>query len=195
MEWTHRGWNQFPTLRQQASERNRIQNSGLLDSWAIACPHSTHCPTPQTSAQTYYPKIGGPKYTTVDDLCSHYGEYKKRMGLRTLHIWFTNTWGPDPSEVQLVKNSPATQESRFDFWVRMFPWRRDRLPTPVFLGFPSGSDSKEYACNVGDLGSIPGLGRSPGGGHCNPLQLFLPGESPRTEEPDSSMGSQRVEHD
>ena len=32
-----------------------------------------------------------------------------------------------------------------------FPWRRDRLPTPVFLGFPGGSDSKESACNVGDL--------------------------------------------
>ena len=38
------------------------------------------------------------------------------------------------------------------------------------LGFPDGSDSKESACNVGDLGSIPGLGRSPGGGHGNPLQ-------------------------
>ena len=32
------------------------------------------------------------------------------------------------------------------------------------------SDSKEFACNAGDLGSIPGLGRSPGGGHGNPLQ-------------------------
>ena len=63
------------------------------------------------------------------------------------------------------------------------------------LGFPGGLDGKEFSCSVGDLGSIPGLGRSPGGGHCNPLQLFLPGESPRTEEPDSSMGSQRVEHD
>ena len=51
-----------------------------------------------------------------------------------------------------------------------FPWRRDRLPTPVFLGFPGGSDGKESACNVGDLGSIPGLGRSPGGGHGKPLQ-------------------------
>ena len=39
------------------------------------------------------------------------------------------------------------------------------------MGFPSGSDSKEFACNVGDLGSIPGLGRSPGGGHDNPLQF------------------------
>ena len=38
------------------------------------------------------------------------------------------------------------------------------------LGFPGGSDSKEFACNAGDLGSIPGLRRSPGGGHSNPLQ-------------------------
>ena len=39
-----------------------------------------------------------------------------------------------------------------------------------FMGFPGGSDGKESTCNVGDLGSIPGLGRSPGGGHGNPLQ-------------------------
>ena len=38
------------------------------------------------------------------------------------------------------------------------------------LAFPGGSDGKESACNAGDLGSIPGLGRSPGGGHGNPLQ-------------------------
>ena len=37
-------------------------------------------------------------------------------------------------------------------------------------GFPGGSDGKESTCNEGDLGSIPGLGRSPGGGHGNPLQ-------------------------
>ena len=36
------------------------------------------------------------------------------------------------------------------------------------MGFPGSSDSKEYACNVEDLGSIPVLGRSPGGGHGNP---------------------------
>ena len=35
---------------------------------------------------------------------------------------------------------------------------------------PCGSDGKEFACNAGDLGLIPGLGRSPGGGHGNPLQ-------------------------
>ena len=36
--------------------------------------------------------------------------------------------------------------------------------------FGSGSDSKQSACNAGDLGSVPGLGRFPGGGHGNPLQ-------------------------
>ena len=37
-------------------------------------------------------------------------------------------------------------------------------------GFPGGSDDKESTCNAGDVGSIPGLERSPGGGHGNPLQ-------------------------
>ena len=50
------------------------------------------------------------------------------------------------------------------------PWRRDGLPTPVFLGFPGGSDVKESACNVGDLGLVPELGRSSGGGHGSPIQ-------------------------
>ena len=39
-------------------------------------------------------------------------------------------------------------------------------------GFPGGSDGKETACNAEDLGSILGLGRSPGGGQGNPLQYF-----------------------
>ena len=38
------------------------------------------------------------------------------------------------------------------------------------MGFPGGSDGKEFACNAGDLGSIPRLGRSPGGGYGNLLQ-------------------------
>ena len=46
----------------------------------------------------------------------------------------------------------------------------DRLPTPVFLGFPGGSAGKETARNDGDLGSIPGLGRSPGEGKGYTLQ-------------------------
>ena len=38
------------------------------------------------------------------------------------------------------------------------------------MGFPGGTDGKESACGEGDLGLIPGLGRSPGGGLGNPLQ-------------------------
>ena len=38
------------------------------------------------------------------------------------------------------------------------------------MGFAGGSDGKESTCNAGDLGSIPGLGRSSGGGHGHPLQ-------------------------
>ena len=45
-----------------------------------------------------------------------------------------------------------------------------RLPTPVFLGFPRGSAGKESARNAGDLGSVPGLRRSPGEGKGYPLQ-------------------------
>ena len=55
-------------------------------------------------------------------------------------------------------------------WIRKIPWRRDRLSTPVFLDFPVGLAGKEYSCNVGDLDSIPGLGRSSGEGKGYPLQ-------------------------
>ena len=41
---------------------------------------------------------------------------------------------------------------------------------PVLWGFPGGSDGRESACDAGYLGSIPGLGKSPGVGHGNPLQ-------------------------
>ena len=58
----------------------------------------------------------------------------------------------------------------FNSWIGKIPWRRNRLPSPVFMGFLGGSDSKESAYSVGDLGLISGLGRSPGGGHGNLLQ-------------------------
>ena len=44
------------------------------------------------------------------------------------------------------------------------------------MDFSGGSDSKESAWNARDPGSIPGWGRFPGGGHGNPLQVFLPGD-------------------
>ena len=63
------------------------------------------------------------------------------------------------------------------------------------LGFPGGSRGKESACNAGDLGLIPGLGRSSGEGNVNPLQYSCL-EIPRTGEPGGlqSMESQRVRH-
>ena len=66
----------------------------------------------------------------------------------------------------LIKN-PAMQETLVWFLSRKVPLE---LPLPVFLGFPGGSDGKESAFNVGDLGSIPGLGRSHGWRYGNPFQ-------------------------
>ena len=75
-----------------------------------------------------------------------------------------------PLVAQLVKIHLQCRSSGFNSWVRKICWRRDRVPTPVFLDFPGSSAGKESACNVGDLGLIPGLGRSPGEGNGYPLQ-------------------------
>ena len=89
---------------------------------------------------------------------------------------------------QLVKNPPAMQETPIWFLGGEVPWRRGRLPTPVFLGFRCGSVGKESSCNGGDLDSIPGLGRSPGEGKGYSLQYSgLAWTIP-------SMRSQRVRH-
>ena len=66
-----------------------------------------------------------------------------------------------------------------------FCWRRDRLPTPVFQGFSCVSVGKESDCNAGNLGLIPGLGRSPGEGKGYPFQYSGLKNS-------MFMGSQRV---
>ena len=65
----------------------------------------------------------------------------------------------------------------FNSWIGKICWKRDRLPTPVFLDFPAGSAGKESACNAGDQASIPGLGRSPREGKGYPLQCFALGNS------------------
>ena len=86
-----------------------------------------------------------------------------------------------------------SQRPQFDSWVKKICWRRDKLPTPVFLAFPCVSAGKESTCNVGDLGSISGLGRSPGEWTAtnSSIQAW---RIPWTEEPDrlQFMGSQRV---
>ena len=64
------------------------------------------------------------------------------------------------------------------------------------MSFPGGSDSKESACNAGDLGSVPGSGRSPGEGNGSHSSI-LAWKIPWTEEPGGlqSMGLQKVVHD
>ena len=107
---------------------------------------------------------------------------------RHWNLWFENYWSRDyrsfpgmpgcwlPREGDFPCSSAGNiiclqcRKPWLNSWVRKITWRRDRLPTPIFLGFPGGSDSKESSCNTGDLGSIPGFGRSPGGGNGNPLQ-------------------------
>ena len=66
---------------------------------------------------------------------------------------------------------------QFNSWVGKICWRRDRLPTPVFLGSACGSAGKESARNAGDLSLIPGLGRSPGEGKGYSLQYSGPENS------------------
>ena len=72
--------------------------------------------------------------------------------------------------VKLVKNHLQCWRPWLDSWVGKICWRRDGLPTPVFLGLPCGSAGKKSACNVGDLGLILGLGRSLEKGKGNTLQ-------------------------
>ena len=65
---------------------------------------------------------------------------------------------------QLVKNPPAVQETPVQVLGLKDLLETDPRPTSVLLGFPGGSAGKQSACNAGDLGLIPGLGRSPGEG-------------------------------
>ena len=88
------------------------------------------------------------------------------------------------------------------------PWNLERQTHPG--GFPGGSAGKEFACSAGELSSIPGLGRSPGGRHGNPLQYSclenphgqrsLAGYSPRgckesdrTEQLSTAQTSREIE--
>ena len=71
---------------------------------------------------------------------------------------------------QLVKNPPAMQETPVWFLGQEDPLERGKDTHCSILGLPCGSAGKESACNAGNLGSIPGLGRSPGEGKGNPLQ-------------------------
>ena len=100
-------------------------------------------------------------------------------------------WGFPSSPV--VKNPSAMQETQFGFLGREDLLEKGWLPTPVFSGFPGGSDSKESACSAGDLGSVPGL-EDPLKKEMATHSSILAWEIPQTEEPGGLqfMASQRV---
>ena len=84
-------------------------------------------------------------------------------------------WGEAP--LRLPWTGPELQEALVCRGVNL-KW--GCLPSIHVQGFPCGSASKESACNAGDLGSIPGSGRSPGG-HPRPLSLLQRGLAPRSK--------------
>ena len=71
---------------------------------------------------------------------------------------------------QIVKNLPAVPETQVRSLGREDLVEKEMAIHSSILGFPGGSDGKEFACGPGDQVSIPGLGRSPGEGNGNPLQ-------------------------
>ena len=85
----------------------------------------------------------------------------------------------------------------FDSWVGKIPWRRDRLPTPVFLGFAGGSDGKESPAMWETW--VPSLGwengKIPWRRERLPTPIFWPGKFPWREEPGGlkSIGSPELD--
>ena len=85
-------------------------------------------------------------------------------------------WSPVPLPflaslmAQLIKNPPVMQKTPVQFLGLEEPLQKGQATHSSILGLPYGSAGKETSCNVGDLGSIPRLGRSPGEGKGYPLQ-------------------------
>ena len=95
-----------------------------------------------------------------EQACGCQGE---KIGKDKIGVWL-------PRQLSWQRIRMQFRRPWFNSWVRKICWRRNRLLTPVFLGFPGGSPGKESICNMGDLGSIPVLGRPTGEGNGYPLQ-------------------------
>ena len=76
---------------------------------------------------------------------------------------------------QLVKNPPVMQKTLFNSWVGKIHWRKFRLPTPLFLGFPGDSAGKKSSCS-GRPGFDPWVGNIPWRREQLPTQVFQPRE-------------------
>ena len=147
----------------------------MLDSnnppWSPDLPH-----TPLLAAQSlgFLPAVGALLCSTdhrgSPNHCSRVGLYPPiRLGGPSLKPWLS-----------LILGFPADLSScrrpQFDSRVGKICWRRDRIPTSVFLGLLVIQLVKKSACNEGDLGSIPGLGRFSWRRERLPTPVFWPGE-------------------
>ena len=97
-----------------------------------------------------------------------------------------------------VKNPPAMKDTPVPFLVGKCPWRRDRLPTPLQCSWASLVAQKVKNSPVMQETWVQSwVGKIPWMRAWQPTPIFLPEESPQTEEPSGqqSMGSQRVRHD
>ena len=149
-------------LLSEALEENPPYLSQLLEEPAFLAIW----PLPPSSKPT------APIFSLSSDLCFHLLSLMLVL-LPPFYESHCNYIAPLPTgfpDSSVGKESPCNASPRFDFWVGKICWRRGRLPSPVFLGFPCGSAGKGSTYNVGDLGSIPGLGRSPREGKGYPLQ-------------------------
>ena len=95
----------------------------------------------------------------------NFGYYLEGLWIQFPHL--SHSWGSYGTPTKSINYLPGIQV--LGRVLRRLKWQVHPFNhcTPSLSG---GSDGKESACNAGDLGSIPGLGRSPGGGHNNPLQ-------------------------
>ena len=95
----------------------------------------------------------------------------------------------------MVKNPPAMQETPVQFLGWDYAWRRDRLPTLVFLGFPGGSVVKNPLA-IQRPGFDLWIGKIPWRRKCQPIPVFLPGKfNGKRRLVGKSMGSKTVRHD
>ena len=140
--------------KESACQSGRCKRLGLLLSWEHS-PERRWKPTPAF--------LPGKSHREDPGRLPSRGSQRIRYDWACTHTQLTLGFPGSSAVEESICNAG-------DPWVEKIPWRRDKLLIPVFMGSRGGSDGKESACSVGDLGSVPRLGRSPEGRQGNPLQ-------------------------
>ena len=104
----------------------------------------------------------------------YYFVWVNSLGYMLFDVWYGLKEGFPGS---LTGKESACNAGDLDSWVRKIPWRRDRLPTPVFLGFPGGSDGLRICLYCGRPGFQPWVGKILWRRAWQPTPVLLPGES------------------